>query len=218
MSVEFRQRSAGEIVQMVKRRKWLIILPTFAIALAVGWVVWSLPSFYESTTFLTLKPPTISEKVVQSLSDEDLSQRLQINQSGSVLSRSSLEPMVAKYKLFEMEKAAGMPMELIIDKMRKNIKVEPERTDNEKVSGFRITYLDRSPEAARNVTAELASKYVNAQIIESTQNAETTREFIDNQMGQAKSNLDTSRKTASRYYDAERRNAARIGAGFDRSA
>lgn len=193
MSVEFRQRSAGEIIQMLKRRKWHIMLPTVAIAAAIAWVVWSLPSFYESTTFLTLKPPTISEKVVQSLSDEDLSQRLQsINQN--VLSRSSLEPMVAKYKLFEMEKASGMPMELIIDKMRKNIKVEPEKTDNEKVAGFRITYRDRSPEAARNVTAELASKYVNAQIIESTQSAETTREFIDNQMSQAKGSLDALEK------------------------
>jgi polysaccharide biosynthesis transport protein len=193
MSVEFRQRSAGEIAQMVKRRKWHILLPTFAIAMAVAWVVWTLPSFYESTTFLSLKPPTISEKVVQSLSDEDLSQRLQsINQT--VLSRSSLEPMVAKYKLFDVEKASGMPMELIIDKMRKNIKVEPARTEGEKVSGFRITYRDRSPEAARNVTAELASKYVNAQIVESTQSAENTREFIDNQLNQAKSALDSLEK------------------------
>src|SRR4051812_23882218 len=104
MSVEFRQRSASEIAQMVKRRKWHILLPMLAIAFAVAWVVWSLPNFYESTTFLSLKPPAISEKVVQSLSDEDLSQSLQsINQT--VLSRSSLEPMVAKYKLFEMEKA-----------------------------------------------------------------------------------------------------------------
>lgn len=189
MSVEFRQRTAGEIAQILKRRKWLILLPAFSIGLAVAWVVWSLPNFYDSTTFLTLKPPTISEKVVESLSSEDLSQRLQnINQN--VLSRSSLEPMVAKYKLFEIEKAAGMPMELIIDKMRKNIKVEPEKTDNERVVGFRITYRDRSPEAARNVTAELAGKYVNAQIMESTQSAETTREFIDNQLSQAKSNLD----------------------------
>jgi polysaccharide chain length determinant protein (PEP-CTERM system associated) len=193
MSVEFRQRSAGEIFQMLKRRKWLIVLPTLAVGAAVAWVVLNLPNFYDSTTFLTLKPPTISEKVVQSLSSEDLSQRLQnINQT--VLSRSSLEPMVTKYKLFEAEKAAGMPMELIIDKMKRNIKVEPERTDNEKVAGFRITYRDRSPESARNVTADLAGKYVNAQIIEATQSAETTREFIENQVAQAKTSLDSLEK------------------------
>lgn len=193
MSVEFRQRSAGEIVKMLKRRKWHILLPTIATALAVAWVVRGLPSFYESTTFLSVKPPTISEIVVKSLSDEDLSQRLQsINQN--VLSRSSLEPMVAKYKLYEAEKASGMPMELVIEKMRKNIVVQTEKGENEKVSGFRITYRDRSAEAARSVTSELASKYVNAQLDESRVSAETTSEFIDNQMAQSKGTLDALEK------------------------
>lgn len=193
MAVEFRQRTAGEFIKMLKRRKWLVILPTLAVGLAVAYVVSKLPSIYESTTLLTLKPPTISEKVVQSLSDEDLSQRLQtINQE--VLSRSSLEPMVAKYKLFEMERAAGMDMALIIEKMRNNIKVEPEKSDNEKVAAFRIFYRDRAPEPARNVTAELASKYVNAQVLASTQNAETTREFLDNRVSEAKTSLDALEK------------------------
>lgn len=193
MSVEFRQRSAGEFAKAIKRNKWLIFLPALTVGLAVAWVVWKLPSYYESTTFLTLKPPTISEKVVQSLSNEDLSQRLQsINQT--VLSRSSLEPMIGKYKLYEPEKAAGMDMALIVEKMRKAVRVEPDKGDNEKIAGFRITYRDRSPEAARNVTAELASKYVSAQLNESTQSAETTREFIENQASQAKASLDSLEK------------------------
>jgi polysaccharide biosynthesis transport protein len=193
MAVEFRQRTAGEFIKMLKRRKWLVILPTLALGLAVAYVVFNLPSAYESTTLLTLKPPTISEKVVQSLSNEDLSQRLQtINQE--VLSRSSLEPMITKYKLFETERAAGMDMALIIEKMRNAIKVEPEKSDNEKVAAFRISYRDRSPEAARNVTAELAGKYVNAQVLASTQSAETTREFLDQRLAEAKSSLDAIEK------------------------
>jgi polysaccharide chain length determinant protein (PEP-CTERM system associated) len=193
MAVEFRQRTAGEFIKMLKRRKWLVILPTLAFGLAVAYVVFNLPSAYESTTLLTLKPPTISEKVVQSLSNEDLSQRLQtINQE--VLSRSSLEPMVTKYKLFETERAAGMDMALIIEKMRSAIKVEPEKSDNEKVAAFRISYRDRSPEAARSVTAELAGKYVNAQVLASTQSAETTREFLDQRLAEAKSSLDAFEK------------------------
>lgn len=193
MSVVFRQRTAGEIAGMLKRRKWHILLPTIAVALAVGWVVSSLPNFYESTTFLTLKPPTIPNTVIQSLPSEDLSQRLQaINQT--VLSRSSLEPMIAKYNLFEPEKASGMDMALIVDKMRNNIKVVPEKTDNEKVTGFRITYRDRTPEAARNVTSELATKYVNGQIAESTRSVETTREFINKQLAESKATLDALEK------------------------
>jgi polysaccharide chain length determinant protein (PEP-CTERM system associated) len=191
MSVEFRQRTAGEFIKMLKRRKWMILLPVLTMTAAIGYVVYRLPSVFESKTLLTVKPPTISEKVVQSLTDDDLTQRLQtINQQ--ILSRSSLEPMIAKYKLFELEKEAGVPMELIIEKMYKNITVEPERTDNEqKVAAFKIIYRDRSPEAARNVAAELASKYVNAQVLDSTERAKDTQDFIDRQLNQAKMSLDT---------------------------
>src|SRR6266404_3571874 len=158
MSVEFRQRSAGEILGMLKRQKWMIILPVITMTAAIGFVVYKLPSIYESTSLLTVKPPTISSNLVESLSKEDLSQRLQtINQE--VLSRSSLEPMVQKYDLYKQERSAGVPMELIIEKMYNNIKVVLDESGSEKVAAFRIRYHDRDPAAARNVTAELASKY-----------------------------------------------------------
>ncbi|MGB7210816.1 MAG: hypothetical protein WBD27_19330 [Pyrinomonadaceae bacterium] len=193
MSVEFRQRAVGEYIQMLKRRKWQIILPTIAVFLAVFWVVRGLPNFYVSTTFLSLTPPAISEKVAPSLTDEDLSQRLQsINQS--VLSRSSLEPMIEKYKLYESERESGTPLERVVDLMRNNVTVLPEKADNEKVVGFRISFRDRLPESARAITSELATKYVTAQNVESTLSAETTREFINNQMALAKSNLDALEK------------------------
>lgn len=190
MSVEFRKRSPGEYVQMFQRRKWQIILPTLAVFLAVAWVVQGLPNFYESTTFLTLKPPTISEKVSPSLASEDLSQRLEsINQT--VLSRSSLEPMITKYNLFQTERASGMPIEIVVEKMRKNITVETEKSTDEerKTFGFHLTYLDRSPELAQKIAAELAGRYVNLQKTESTQSAETTRKFIDAQLENARNNL-----------------------------
>lgn len=195
MSVEFRQRTAGEFVQALKRRKWFILLPVLTMTMAIGYVVYKLPSVYESKTILTVKPPTISEKVVQSLTDEDLSQRLQTINT-EVLSRNSLEPMVQKYELFKLEKDAGMDMALIIEKMYKNIVVEVDKSDDgeQKVASFSIKYRDRSPEAARNVTAELASKYVNAQVLQSTQTAEVTREFLENQLNLARKTLDDKDK------------------------
>ncbi|MGC2236826.1 MAG: GNVR domain-containing protein [Pyrinomonadaceae bacterium] len=194
MSVEFRQRTAGEFIKALKRRKWLILLPVLTMTAAIGYIVYKLPSVYESKTVLTVKPPTISEKVVQSLTDEDLSQRLQTINT-EVLSRNSLEPMIAKYELFKLEKEAGMDTALIIEKMYKNITVDVEKNDDDnKVASFSIKYRDRSPEAARNVTAELASKYVNAQILQSTQTAEVTQEFLENQLNLAREELDKKDK------------------------
>ncbi len=190
MSVEFRQRSAGEFLQMLKRRKWLILLPILTMTAAIGYVVNKLPSVYESKTILAISAPTISQKVVESLTEDDLSQRLQ-NIRTEVLSRNSLEPMVVKYDLFKLERNAGEPMEVIIAKMYKNIEVEVDKNDEDrKVASFTIKYRDRSPEAARNVTAELASKYVNAQVLQSTNLAEKTRDFLDTALAEAKQTLD----------------------------
>lgn len=178
---------------MARNRIWLIVLPALAVFAAVFWVVRGLPSNYVSTTLLTLSPPAISEKVAPSLTDDDLSQRLQaINQS--VLSRSSLEPMIERFNLYAADRAAGVPLERIVDRMHDNVSVVPEKADNEKVVGFRISFRDRSPESARDVTAELAKKYVTAQTVESKLSAETTREFINNQLSQAKSNMDALEK------------------------
>lgn len=193
MSVEFRQRSASEFIAMLKRQKWVIILPVITVTAAIGYVVYKLPSIYESTSLLTVKPPTISSNLVQSLSTEGLSQRLQtINQE--VLSRSSLEPMVQKYDLYKSERNSGLPMELIVEKMYKNIKVDLEESGDQKVAAFRIRYRDRDPQATRNVTAELASKYVNAQIQTQTEIAESTKDLFDRQLNEKKTALDALEK------------------------
>ncbi len=193
MSVEFRQRSASEIIAILKRQKWVILLPVITVTVAIGYVVYKLPSIYESTSLLTVKAPTISPNLVQSLSNVGLSQSLQgINQE--VLSRLSLEPMVQKYDLYKAERNSGLPMELIVEKMYKNIKVDLEESAEQKVSAVRIRYRDRDPQAARNVAAELASKYVNAQIQSQTAIAVGTKDLFDKQLEDKKTALDALEK------------------------
>ncbi|HEX8397088.1 MAG TPA: GNVR domain-containing protein [Pyrinomonadaceae bacterium] len=190
MGVEFRQRSLGELFAMVWRRKLIILLPVVAMTVAVWWVVVQLPSIYESTTLLTIRPPAISNNVIQPLSDEDVSARLnQITEE--IKSRSSLEPMITKYRLFTRERDAGVPMELLIDRMRNNIKVEQrDRTADDKVPAFTISYRDREPEAARNVVAELAGKFVNTQTENSQRESKATQEFFEKQLAESKEKLD----------------------------
>jgi len=85
-------------------------------------------------------------------------------------------------------------MEEILVRMRKNITVDLEKVTDEKVAGFRITYRGETPEKAMSVAADLANKYIAAQNIESTQSAETTREFVDKQLADAKAQLDALEK------------------------
>lgn len=189
MSVEFRQRRPGEYARIAWKRKWLIILPTIAVTMAIGLVVFKLPSIYESVTLIVVKPSTLPNSVVPTVTDETLTREL-TSITQVVTSRSSLQPLLEKYDLYKTEKERGDAMEMLIDRMRKDIHVEVNTSRNDITNGFNITYRGRDPKTTRAVAAELASKYVNEQT-KGTINAGTSaRQFIEQQVNQAKEELD----------------------------
>jgi succinoglycan biosynthesis transport protein ExoP len=189
MSVEFRQRTPGEYLKIIRRRKWLIILPVIAITSAVAWVVYRLPDLYESSTLIVVTPSTLPNSVVPTMNDDSLTRQL-TSIAQVVTSRSSLEPLVTKYELYAVERARGEAMESVIAMMRRDINVEVNRSRNDITNGFNITYRGRDPKTTQAVTAELASKYIS----ETTRNTVTSTtsavNFIDSQVLQAKTALD----------------------------
>src|SRR5437773_6481803 len=189
MSVEFRQRRISEYARIALKRKWLILLPTIAIGLAIGYVVFRLPDIYESSTLIAVKPATLPNSVVPTMTEENLTREL-TSISQVVTSRSSLQPLLEKYDVYHEERLRGEPMESLIEAMRKQIKVEVNTSRNEITNGFNITYRGRDPKSTQAVAAELASKYVDEQT-KGTVNAGTSaKQFIEEQVRQAKEELD----------------------------
>ena len=189
MSVEFRPRKTSEYFDIVRRRKWLILLPTIAVGLAITYVIYRLPDIYESTTLIVVKPSTLPNSVVPTIGEETLTREL-TSISQVVTSRSSLQPILEKYNLYKEERQRGEPMELLIDAMRKQIKVEVNTSNHEITNGFNITYRDRDPKSTQAVASELASKYIDEQT-KGTLNAGTSaKQFIEDQVRQAKEELD----------------------------
>jgi polysaccharide chain length determinant protein (PEP-CTERM system associated) len=167
----------------------LIILPAIAIATAVGWVVWQLPDLYESSTLIVVKPSTLPNSVVPTITEEGLTR--QINGIAQVVtSRSSLEPLIQKYDLYKTEKQRGEPMEALIGYMLANIKVEVNTSRNDITNGFNITYRGRNAKTTQAVTSELASKYIDAQTQNSINSTSSAKQFIDEQVNQTKEELD----------------------------
>ncbi len=189
MSVEFRQRTPGEYAKIAWKRKWLIILPAIAIATAVSWVVFQLPDLYESSTLIVVKPSTLPNTVVPTATEDSLTR--EINSIAQVVtSRSSLEPLIEKFELYKTEKQRGEPMEMLIEYMRKSIKVEVNTSRNDITNGFNITYRGRNAKTTQAVTAELASKYTDEQTKNTINNTSSAKNFIDQQVNQTKAELD----------------------------
>src|SRR5215471_18158210 len=178
MSVEFRPRKPAEYFEILRRRKWLILLPTIAIGLAIAYVVFRLPDIYESSTLIVVKPSTLPNTVVPTITEETLTREL-TSISQVVTSRSSLQPLMEKYDLFHEERLRGEPMELLIDQMRKQIKVEVNTSRNDITNGFNITYRGRDPKSTQAVAAELASKYVDEQTKGTTNQSVQAKQFFE---------------------------------------
>jgi len=189
MSAEFRPRKIGEYLNIARKRKWLILLPTIAVGLAISYVVYRLPDVYESTTLIVVRPSTLPNSVVPTMAEETLTRQL-TSISQVVTSRSSLQPLMEKYDLYKEERRRGEPMELLIDWMRKQINVTVNTSNREITNGFNITYRGRDPKSTQAVARELASKYVDEQI-KGTENGGTSAKlFIEDQVHQAKEELD----------------------------
>src|SRR5687768_15329511 len=162
MSVEFRQRTPAEYMKILRRRKWLIILPVIAVASAVGYVVYRLPDVYKSSTLIVVKPSTLPQSVVPMGTEEALTRQL-ASITQVVTSRSSLEPLVNKYDLYKVERQRGEPMEAIISMIQRDIKVDVNTTRNDITNGFDISFRYRDPQITKAVTSELASQYIGVQ-------------------------------------------------------
>src|SRR6185436_8120418 len=189
MSAEFRQRTPAEYLKILRRRKWLIILPVFAVAIAASYVIYKLPDVYKSSTLIVVKPSTLPQSVVPQGTEDALTRQLS-GISQVVTSRSSLEPLVEKYELYAMERRRGEPMESIIAMVRNDIKVDVNTSRNDITNGFDISYRYRDPRIAQAVTTELASKYISVQATEQVNDAKSALQFINNQAEQTKGELD----------------------------
>ena len=190
MSVEFRQRKPAEYARMLWRRKWMIVLPAAAITLAVAWAVWKLPNIYESTTLLTVRPPSISPSIVPQHTGDDLT--IRINSIGQeVTSRSSLEPLIERFNLYARERQRGASMDELVERMRlKDLRITLNTSRNEITNGFFLSFRGEEPRTTQAVTEALAAKYVSSQTKAAGEEATLTKEFFGERVERQKEKLD----------------------------
>jgi uncharacterized protein involved in exopolysaccharide biosynthesis len=189
MSAEFRQRTPAEYLNILRRRKWLIILPVVAVVAASSYAIYKLPNIFRSSTLIVVKQSTLPTSVIPTSTEEALTRQL-AGISQVVTSRSSLEPLVEKYQLYKAERLRGEPMESILLMVGSDIKVEVNTSRNDITNGFDISFKYRDPRIAQAVTSELAGQYINVQQQEQQNNAKSALQFINNQVEQTKGELD----------------------------
>ena len=179
-----KQYSFDTLVQVARRRKWLIIVPTLLVALIGAGIVTYLPNTYKSETLILVVPQRVPESYVRSTVTARIEDRLQAI-SQQILSRTRLEQIITDFNLYKKERDDRELMEDIVEKMRtRDIGIDIIKGD-----AFRVSYQASDPRLAMKVTERLGSLFIDESLRDREVLAEGTSQFLSTQLDEARRQL-----------------------------
>lgn len=181
-----------EIVRLLLRRWWLVLLP-LAVGTAAGVLAYKwLPVHYRSETLIMVVPQRIPESYVRSTVTGAVEDRLpSINEQ--IMSRSRLERIISDFDLYAKQRSDGI-MEDVVRRMRSDIQVRLEGKES-----FRVSYISPDPRIAQKVTERLASLYIEENLRDRENFADSTNKFLESQLQDAKQRLIEKEKKLEEY-------------------
>jgi polysaccharide chain length determinant protein (PEP-CTERM system associated) len=171
-----------EILHIVLRRKWLILVPFLVAAISTAVVAHRLPKRYRSETVILVVPQRVPEEYVRSTVSARIEDRLSSLRE-QILSRSRLERVIQDFDLYEDLRATKV-MEDVVEAMRRDIDVKVERGD-----AFRVSYISTQPRTAQQVTERLASLFIDENLRDRAVQAQGTSQFLETQLEEARRRL-----------------------------
>jgi len=181
-----------DVIAMLKRRVWYIVLSFVVITFVTALVAHFLPNRYRSEALILVVPQQVPESYVRSTVTTRIEDRLQ-SLKQQILSRTKLEQIIRDNNLYPRERAAGI-MEDVVETMRKDINIEVIRAD-----AIRIAYTGSDPRTVLRVTEKLASTAIDENINERAVLAEGTNQFLDTQLDAARRQLQDQEEKLKKY-------------------
>jgi polysaccharide chain length determinant protein (PEP-CTERM system associated) len=192
-----REQNLDDYKALIKRRKWVILLPALIGPLVALIIALALTPKYTSTSLILIEEPKVPERFVPQVVGDDLTARLATMEE-QILSRTRLQPIIERYGLYKSD-LKSKSIEDVVEQMRKDIVItpvefskQPQDTNPNKrtVPGFSIAFTAENPKLAQQVCAELTSMFVEENIRQRENQAEGTTNFLQSNLEEAKRKLD----------------------------
>jgi uncharacterized protein involved in exopolysaccharide biosynthesis len=204
--MEQQELDLTKIKGIIKRRKWWLVLPFLGVFSMVTAIALVLPDIYQSTATIMIQNPQIPKDVVPTAVSVYADQRIQ-SITQEVTSRSKILALVEKYDLIP-DKRDRLNADEIVEKVRDRIKVETIsaeiknetlRTPVQLTIAFQLAMEDESAKKAQMVANEIASYFMSKNIEERGKRVRSTTEFLEDQLRQAKENVDSLETKLAAY-------------------
>lgn len=185
--------SVEDYVGVLRRHVWQIVIPILLMPVLAYGVSLLLPERYTSQTLVLVEQQKVPTAIVQSMVTDQLNERLGTMQQ-QILSRTKLQPIIERLGLYKRDRAANVPMEDLVAEMRKAIKVSTVKpmvaSRQGEVPGFVIAFESDDARTAQLVCTEITSMFIEENLKLRTQRADSTTEFLQKQVEEAKQKLD----------------------------
>jgi len=153
-----RELTLDDYLAMLRRRLWVILLPT-VLAPAIGFAVsYAFTPKYTSTSLVLVEEQKVPEGYVKPVVTEDLSQRI-TRLEQRALSTEELRPMVDKLKLSEG------PLGMSLDQIRKGVTIQAVQAavmsapwqNKGDVPGFNVNFTGNNPKVVQAICSEISN-------------------------------------------------------------
>ena len=187
-----------QVISILDRRKWLILLPMLVVSLAGIAVIVHLPYKYTSEATLVVVQPQIPQRYVESLPmtsivDEVNALKLE------VLSRRRLNEIIEAYGLYPDKRGKSTP-DSLANLMRKDIQIEPIRIPGRvDFNTFTVSFQAEDPVLAQQVTNRLTSIFIEENLKSQEMRTSVTTKFLTDQVATVKKKLDEQEKKISDF-------------------
>jgi polysaccharide chain length determinant protein (PEP-CTERM system associated) len=189
----------GYYLNLASRHRWLLLAP-LCLSLIVGMVLAvRLPRIYEASTLILVQPQRVPERIVTPVVESDTENRIS-TLSQQILSRSNLERIIDKFKLFASGPAQNMLAEQKVNSLRDRIKVEVNRSRSSRENqAFTVTFRDPSPTTAMQVTNGLAALFIDESLKLRESRATGTTDFLDSELEAMRKRLEEQEELLRKY-------------------
>jgi polysaccharide chain length determinant protein (PEP-CTERM system associated) len=179
--------------------KGKLIVITVAVLVAAGTYIFvsKIPAVYYAEAVVSVDSPRIPEKYASTTVNADAQSRL-ASLSQQILSSERIARIIRDLKLVPLGSDSVIP-EFVVEMMRLNIRVTPDRTVNDRLTSFRVGYQGPDRRQVTDVANYVAKLFVDENMKFRENQAEGTRDFVDSQLAEAKRNLDDLESALTRY-------------------
>ena len=203
MATEY-ELSLSDYFSIMRRRAVYLIAIFIVVLLTAIAVAFIIPPAYRAIGTIMVELPQILDGVVPKSNRNDLDERINVIKQ-RVMTRESLLQIINKYGLYR-ENSGNQTTTELIDKMRSRIAVESISSDDSRSSrqglpaiAFTISFEDKSPQVALQVTNDLVTLFLNWNIKLRTEGATETTEFFSQESDKLKAEVDKLEEKISAY-------------------